>query len=186
MRLRKQLAIMLISSVLALCGLVLFTTQHASAHAAYDTSTPAANSVVKTAPTQVSITFVQNLDPQGEAVTIYDNRGKVVSIGIAQISSSNPKTLTIAMQADGSDIYRVDWQTVSAVDGDPTLGAFVFGVDPSGKLDKVPQLTTASPATNSSNNVSPLLTIVLSIFGVIFGFGAALVMFKQQNAKPVR
>jgi hypothetical protein len=42
----------------------------AQAHAAYKSSTPAANSVLKIAPTVVSITFVQKLSPQGLSITV--------------------------------------------------------------------------------------------------------------------
>ncbi len=68
----------------------------AQAHAAYKSSDPAANSVLKTAPTSVSITFVQKLDPQGLSITVYGNKGDVVSTGQAQISTSDPYTAMIS------------------------------------------------------------------------------------------
>jgi methionine-rich copper-binding protein CopC len=138
----------------------------AQAHAAYVSSTPAANSVLKADPTTVTITFAQNLDPQGLSIIVYGNKAAVVSTGTAQISTTDPKTASITMKGDGSDIYRVDWSTVSAVDGDATLGAFVFGVDPSGKTDKVTpaaivQTTTGTPAW---------VAIATGVAGLVVGF----------------
>src|SRR6516162_3456908 len=147
------LAVCLASFTLAL------TSGVASAHAAYKSSAPAANSVVKTAPTTVSITFVQRLDPSVLNITVYGNKGDIVSTDKAQISSTDPYTATVSMKDDGSDIYRVDWNNKSAEDGDPTLGAFVFAVSASGKSDKVQPTTTA--ATSASSGVPPLVAALI-------------------------
>jgi methionine-rich copper-binding protein CopC len=136
-------------------------------HAAYKASNPAANSVLKAAPTVVSITFVQRLDPQGLNITVYGNKGEVVSTGAAQISATDPYTAVVHMKGDDSDIYRVDWNNVSAEDGDPTLGAFVFAVDPSGQSDKVTPATTATAIT--STGVSALAALLIGIAGLIIG-----------------
>jgi methionine-rich copper-binding protein CopC len=141
----------------------------AEAHAAYKSSNPAANSVRTSAPTTVSITFVQRLSPQGLAITVYGNKADVVSIGTAQISPTDPYTATISMKGDGSDIYRVDWNNVSAEDNDPTLGAFVFAVDASGKSDKVTQPTATK--SSSSPGVSPLAAVLIGLGGLVVGGG---------------
>src|SRR5260370_39689803 len=104
---------------------IAFTTVSAQAHAAYVSSDPAANSVQKTAPTVVRITFAQNLSPQGLSIVVYGHKGNVVSTGPAHISSTDPKTASLTTKGDGSDIYRVAWNNVSAEENDPTLGAFV-------------------------------------------------------------
>jgi len=140
----------------------------AQAHAAYKSSNPAENSVLKTAPTTVSITFVQKLDPQGLSITVYGNKGDVVSTGQAQISANDPYTATIAMKGDGSVIYRVDWNNVSAEDGDPTLGAFVFAVDASGTSDKVTPTQSATTA-GASSGVSIWVAILAGVLGLVVG-----------------
>jgi copper transport protein len=143
----------------------------AQAHAAYKSSNPAPNSVLKTAPTEVTITFLEHPSPQGLSITVYGNKGDVVSTGNAQLSSSDPYTASVAMKGDGSDIYRVDWNNVSADDNDPTLGAFVFGV---GASDKVGATTT--PVTSgTSSGVSPLVAILAGIGGLVVGFLLAFV-----------
>jgi methionine-rich copper-binding protein CopC len=135
-------------------------------HAAYKSSIPAANSIVKTDPTQVTITFLQNLSPQGLKIMVYDNKGQVVSTDDAQIVTGQPATAIVHMKGDGSDIYRVDWQNVSAQDGDSTLGAFVFGV---GDTDKVVPPTT----TTTSSGVAVPFAILIGIVGLVLGYVGA-------------
>jgi len=174
--------------IIALSAVMLMPAALVLAHAAYVSSYPAPNTVYKTAPTEVTIHFAQVLSPQGLSIVVYDNRGRPVSIGQAQISFSDPKTASVAMKADGSDIYRVDWQNVSAEDGDPTLGAFVFGVDPTGKLDKVPAnpygaATASSAATTgaaSSSSGLPLwATALVGVVGLLLGSGGGIVLARQ-------
>jgi copper transport protein len=154
----------------------------AQAHAAYKSSDPAANSVLKTAPTSVSITFVQKLDPQGLNITIYGNKGEVVSTGQAQISTSDPYTATIAMKGDDSDIYRVDWNNVSAEDGDPTLGAFVFAVDASGTSDKVTPTQSATVASTGSD-VSIWVALLAGVGGLVVGGAATFFGLRARTVK---
>lgn len=169
----------LVAIYIAILGLIVAVAP-AQAHAAYKSSNPAANSVVKTAPTTVSITFVQHLSPQGLSIVVYDKKAKAVSTSQAQISPTDPYTASVTMQGDGSDIYRVDWNNVSAEDGDPTLGAFVFGVDPSGKTDKVPPVAAASTTTSSSSGISPLVAVLIGVIGLLVGGAATYVTMRPR------
>jgi methionine-rich copper-binding protein CopC len=154
-------------------------TATAQAHAAYKSSTPAANSVLKSDPTQVRITFVQKLSPQGLSIVVYGNKAEVVSTGMAQISPTDPYTATVTMKGDGSDIYRVDWNNVSAEDSDPTLGAFVFAVDSSGKSDKVQQ-PASTTATIASSGLSPLAGVLIGLGGLLVGGAATYVALRMR------
>lgn len=145
-------------------------------HAAYKSSVPAANSVVKVAPTTVSITFAQRLAPQNLSIVVYDQHARAVSTGQAQISPTDPYTATVTMQGDGSDIYRVDWNDVSAEDGDATVGAFVFGVDPSGATDKVPPVTT----TVTQSGVAPWLAALIGVAGLVVGAGGMFFSIRRR------
>jgi methionine-rich copper-binding protein CopC len=166
---------------LAVCALA-FTSGIAGAHAfhaAYKSSVPAANSVVRATPTVVTITFVQRLDPSLLNITVYGNTANVVSTGKAQILSTDPYTASVTMKGDGSDIYRVDWNNKSAEDGDPTLGAFVFAVDPSGKSDKVQ--STAPTVVNESTGVPGWLAALIGVGGLVVGAGAATAIRLRAN-----
>ncbi len=175
-----QRVMMLVVIVFGAVFALLAGVATAQAHAAYKSSNPAANSVLKTAPTSVSITFVQRLSPQGLAITVYDRVGKVVSTSQAQISATDPYTASVTMTGDGSDIYRVDWNTVSAEDNDPTIGAFVFGVDPSGKTDKVPPAAAATPAATTTG-VAPLVAALIGVAGLIIGGGFTYLSLRPRH-----
>jgi methionine-rich copper-binding protein CopC len=176
--LARRLAPVPLAMGIATAALAL-TVSAASAHASYVRSTPAANAVLTSAPSTVSITFAQRLDPQGLMIAVYGHKGNIVSTGQAQISATDPKTATISMKGDDSDIYRVDWQTVSAEDGDPTLGAFVFAVDPSGKSDKVVTTTSVAP---TSSGVPPLIAALIGVGGLILG-GGGMYAFTRTRAR---
>jgi methionine-rich copper-binding protein CopC len=181
---RRAGAIVMAAYLTALCTVsaVAFPSSIASAHAfhaAYKSSVPAANSVVKVAPTVVSITFVQRLDPSQLNIIVYGNTDDVVSTGKAQISASDPYTASVTMKGDGSDIYRVDWNNKSAEDGDPTLGAFVFAVDSSGTSDKVQATTTT--IVNTSTGVPGWLAALIGIAGLVIGAGAAMAIRPRMN-----
>jgi methionine-rich copper-binding protein CopC len=165
-----------IAATMALAAIVLMPASLALAHAAFVSSDPAPNSVLKTVPTRVTIHFAQVLNPQGLSIVVYDNRGRPVSIGNAQISFSDPRSASVAMKGDGSDIYRVDWQNISAEDGDPTLGAFVFGVSPTGTLDKVPanpygsSIGSGSASASGSSSGLPIwATALVGVAGLLIG-----------------
>jgi methionine-rich copper-binding protein CopC len=168
----------LFGAVLALVGGVATV----EAHAAYKSSDPAANSVVTVAPSTVSITFVQRLSPQGLSIVVYDRVGKAVSTSQAQISATDPYTASVSMTGDGSDIYRVDWNNVSAEDSDPTIGAFVFGVDPTGKTDKVPPVATVTPTAPTSTGVAPFVAALIGIAGLVIGAGFTFVSLRRPGA----
>ena len=182
---RLRAARRMLSACLAValaCFAVVLGTLTAEAHAAYKSSNPAENSVLKEAPTTVSITFVQKLDPQGLNITVYGNKGEVVSTGQAQISATDPYTASVSMKGDDSDIYRVDWNNVSAEDGDPTLGAFVFAVDPSGQSDKVTP-TATTPAATTSTGVSPWVAVLIGLVGLIVGAGGTFFGMRSRQTR---
>ncbi len=160
---RTRIALVGIAASIALF-LFALTTSIASAHAYYVSSVPAANSIIAKAPSQVTITFAQALDPKGLHIVVYDQNEKVVSTGPAVISTANPDQASVPMTGDGSEIYRVDWHTTSAQDGDSTLGAFVFGIN---GTDKVTPATTTS--TNSPS--PPFNPLLVGLIGVILGAG---------------
>jgi len=156
------------SAVVSVLLLVVFAAlpDTAFANADFDTSTPAANSVNKAAPTQVVINFKQNVSPNGFNVVVYNVGGTAIS-DKPVIDPANPHRVTVNMTGDSSEIYRVDWQTVSAEDGKATLGAFTFMVSKTGGTSSGSSGTTVKSTTSqSSSNVVPILA---AIIGLIVG-----------------
>lgn len=164
-------------------ALALLAPGIASAHASYVSSDPAANAVLKTAPTTVTIHFAENVNPTGSEVVVYDAQHKQVSTAPAQVDRADLKTMTVPMQGDGSEVYLVEWQTVSADDGDPDIGAFTFDVNASGSAAASPTVTpdAASPASSSGSTGSSgssgspgWVVALVGIAGLVAGAGGTL------------
>ncbi|HZR98845.1 MAG TPA: copper resistance CopC family protein [Chloroflexota bacterium] len=110
--------------------LQLATPRGAAAHARYDHSDPAAESVVPTAPAQVQAWFTEGVRNQGSSLQVMDAAGNRVDNNDGQVDLQNPDRqrmfVTLPPLPDG--VYTVRWVTVSADDGDQAEGTFRFGV----------------------------------------------------------
>jgi methionine-rich copper-binding protein CopC len=161
-------------AALLLAGLAaLWSPAVASAHAAYVSSDPAANAVLKTAPTLVTLHFAENVNPTGSDVFVYDAKGKQVSTGPAQVDRGDLKTMTVGMQGDDSETYLVVWHNVSADDGDPDTGAFTFIV--SATATPQPTATTAGgsggthTSSSGSTGIPGWVAALIGILGLVVG-----------------
>ena len=105
----------------------------ASAHADYDRSLPAAGSVIPRAPERVEIWFTQELFRREGAnvIAVRAASGERVDAGDPVVDDRDRTHLSVGL-APGlpAGRYDVDWQTLSAVDGDTARGSFAFTLDP--------------------------------------------------------
>ena len=85
---RAALAVLLALSVVA-AG-----SASVAAHAMLLSSSPAANAVLATAPTSVTITFTEPPDPHVSSVRVLDIAGAVHTTGPAVTGTGGPTTLT--------------------------------------------------------------------------------------------
>jgi methionine-rich copper-binding protein CopC len=159
----------------------------ASAHASFVSSDPAPGTVVATAPTQVSVTFAEEVNPAGadgipsslqvyhnsDLTNIYhsDQDAKLVSPeNGTQYPLSDAKTMTIPVTGDGDGIYEVYWHTVSADDGDQDSGVFFFGVGTGNVLGFPTTASSTPPATTTTSSGTPIwVTILVGIVGLVLG-----------------
>ncbi|MEU5594090.1 copper resistance protein CopC [Streptomyces sp. NPDC020298] len=138
---------------LAVTGALLAGAGPASAHAALTGSDPAQGVVVKKAPTQVSLTFSEQVSMNDDSLHVLDPKGKKVDVG----KPSNISGTTYAVQlksglADGT--YTVAYQVVSA-DSHPVSGAYTFSVG-------APSQTTVSVSGQTAGG---------GVVGWLYGFG---------------
>ncbi|MET7982376.1 copper resistance protein CopC [Streptomyces sp. NPDC005281] len=111
---------------LAVCGALLVGAAPASAHAALTGSNPTQGSVVDQAPTQVSLTFSEQVSLNGNSLQVLDPKGDRVDAGGA--SDLGGDTYGLKMRPGLPDgTYTVTYQVVSA-DSHPVSGAFTFSV----------------------------------------------------------
>lgn len=96
----------------------------AQAHAFLDHATPLVGSTVSTAPTELSLSFTQNLEPSFSTVEVTGPKGARVDTGKPQISGN---TMRVGLKAGGPGTYHVHWHALS-VDTHTTQGSFTFHV----------------------------------------------------------
>jgi len=108
-------------------GIVLAVAAPASAHATLEGSTPAQNSVVTSAPNQVTLTFDEAVGISADSIRAFNPNGDRVDDGNTT-STSNPDEIEIGLSSGlANGTYTVAWHVISA-DSHPVEGAFVFSV----------------------------------------------------------
>ncbi|MEU6799991.1 copper resistance CopC/CopD family protein [Streptomyces neyagawaensis] len=120
-RLRALLLLLLATVAAVLAGAV-----PVSAHAALTGSDPQQGSVVQEAPSQISLTFSEQVATSDGSVRVYDPKGKQVDTGdVADLGGNSYGVKLRPGQPDGT--FTVTYQVVSA-DSHPVSGAFTFSV----------------------------------------------------------
>ncbi|MFD4787566.1 copper resistance CopC/CopD family protein [Streptomyces sp. NPDC058459] len=116
----------LVLLLLAVAGALFAGASPASAHAALTGSDPAQGVVVDRAPTQISVTFSEQVAMGDGALRVLDPKGKPVQSGKpANVSGTTYAVRLHAGLADGT--YTVAYQVVSA-DSHPVAGAYTFSI----------------------------------------------------------
>ncbi|HWG23635.1 copper resistance CopC/CopD family protein [Actinospica sp.] len=117
----------LLVSLAVAVGIVLAVAAPASAHATLEGSTPAQNSVVTTAPGQVTLTFDEAVGISADSIRVFNPNGDRVDDGDTT-STSNPAEIEIGLRSGlANGTYTIAWHVISA-DSHPVEGAFVFSV----------------------------------------------------------
>ncbi|MER5211360.1 copper resistance protein CopC [Streptomyces sp. NPDC002838] len=139
--------------LLAATGLLLSSAAPASAHAALTGSDPQQGVVVDKAPTQVSLTFSEQVSTSADSLRVLDPQGKPVQRG----KPSNVSGTTYAVQLHGGlpdGTYTVTYQVVSA-DSHPVSGAYTFSIG-------APSSTSVSVSSQTAGG---------GVVGWLYGFG---------------
>src|SRR2546425_4312331 len=196
--------VQLLTALLLSLGLFFVMMGIASAHANYpahakvNKAIPAIGSTVSQAPATVTVFTLENINPTPSKsnLFVYSPAGDLISQGNAKVSLTNPREMSITIKPDPANlhgIYVVRWITVSAEDGDPDQGAFVFTVNAAAVASPTPAATTStSQATTPSNtNTSgtsgtPIwVPIVVGVIALLVGLGAGLGFGRRSSASSV-
>ncbi|MFF4832321.1 copper resistance CopC/CopD family protein [Streptomyces sp. NPDC001315] len=138
---------------LAVIGALLVGAGPASAHAALTGSDPAQGVVVDKAPTQVSLTFSEQVAMSDDALRVLDPKGNRVDSGKpANVSGTTYSVQLHSGLPDGT--YTVTYQVVSA-DSHPVSGAYTFSIGS-------PSQTTVSASQPTAGG---------GVVGWLYGFG---------------
>lgn len=123
-RIRTAVAAAAVATIAALA-----VAAPASAHDELVSSSPAADAQLTTAPTELSLTFSNDLlsldENSGTAMTVVDQAGEDWVDGEPVIQADNVTVPLAEGMPDGA--YTVTWQVVSS-DGHPTSGEYSFSL----------------------------------------------------------
>ncbi len=165
-------------------------------HAKVTKAIPAIGSTVSQAPTTVTVFALENInpDPNKSNLFIYSPAGDLISQGNAKVSLTNPEEMSIAIKPDSANlngVYVVQWKTVSALDGDPDQGAFVFTVKTGTVTTPTPLATTTAstaPSTTTTSGIggTPVwVSIVVGVVALLIGLSVGLVLGRRRTASSV-
>ncbi|MEE2814529.1 MAG: copper resistance CopC family protein [Actinomycetota bacterium] len=154
-RIRTTIAAVAVATVAALA-----VAAPASAHDTIVSSTPAADSQLTAAPTEVVLTFSNTLlsidENSGTAMTVIDESGEDWVAG-PPVVAADTVTVPLAEGMPGG-AYTVTWQVVSS-DGHPTSGEYGFSLtlpEASAEPSATPSETaTAEPTDPPSDAAQP-------------------------------
>ena len=197
---RLQLIFAIPLSLGLLCLMTGTALAHAAipAHAKVLSAIPAIGSTVSQAPTTVTVFTAENInpDPNKSNLFVYSPAGDLISQGNAAVSFTNPKQMSIPIKPDSAHpngVYVVQWKTVSALDGDPDQGAFVFTVNTGVVTTPTPvpttstsQTTPPTATTTSGTGDTPVwVPIVVGVLALLIGLGGGLALGRQRSASPI-
>ena len=98
----------------------------ARAHAALESTEPAAGAILDAPPDAVTLHFTARVHADDDAVNVFDATGEPVETG--DVEQVDDRTVRVALDGIGSGGYVVAWKVASA-DGHPINGAFTWRVD---------------------------------------------------------
>src|SRR4051812_14921088 len=109
-------------AVMAAMALCVVATS-AFAHAFVDHAVPAVGSTVRTSPTEVMVSFTQELEPAFSTIKVEDAKGGVVAAADKAVDPSNRMMLRLTVPSLAPGKYRVVWRVLS-IDSHVTEGDF--------------------------------------------------------------
>src|SRR5260370_6883302 len=154
------------------------------AHAKVNKAIPAIGSTVSQTPATVTVFTLENINPTPSKsnLFVYSPAGDLISQGNAKVSLTNPREMSITIKPEPANlkgVYVVRWITVSAEDGDPDQGAFVFTVNAAAAVaSSTPSTsqgtTTTTSTTNSSGGTPVWVPILVGVLALLVGLGGGL------------
>jgi len=173
----RRLLLVTFAALLAMFAALLFPAA-ALAHAEPTSSTPAPDETLKEAPSSVTITFSQTVNPSGSNIIVYDAKGAKVSTRPASLVNGDLKKMSVPMQGTDSEEYLVVWHTLSADDEEPAIGAFHFAVNATGAPE--PTAPTGDEASSSGGGAAPWLVILVGLVGLAVGGAGGYILARRR------
>lgn len=150
-------------------GLALMQASLVLAHAALLLAAPTPNGFhpANDPPTQVTLTFSEEVIPAFAAIRVLNQAGEAMDNGDVQTANPERTALTVSLKPLSTGLYTVAWKVVSTIDGHATSGSYVFGVGvlPAGQpIRAAPHLSSASLAARWLTLTGQVLLLGLFVF----------------------
>ncbi|MFF7318660.1 copper resistance protein CopC [Streptomyces albogriseolus] len=157
----------------------------ASAHAALRASDPEDGSVVRTAPTHITLTFTESVGLLEDSFRIYGPDNRRVPMEEPEHAAGAADTARAALPRDlGEGTYTVAWRVVSA-DSHPVSGAFTFSIGkPSPTPPAAPQDHAEHPVTKSLYDTGRYLAYLAA--ALLIGTAAFAALCRPPDTGPLR
>ena len=160
---------MTIRHVAAAAALVAATASTAAAHAEIVSSAPPAGANLQAPPTEVTITFDDELDPDASGFIVTDSHGMEVGSGEVDLTVADRNVIKGAVTITDPGIYTVTY-AVAGLDGHQIEGTFSFGVLATGPI---PGQTGGEPDTALSREPPASRLVMLGILLLVLAGATA-------------
>jgi methionine-rich copper-binding protein CopC len=108
---------------------LLATSASAFAHAELESANPPPNATLRVTPSEVSITFGEEVDAGFSGIEVLDAKGNREDESAARSAPGDARILSVALKPLAPGIYKVVWHATS-VDSHKTKGSYGFTVKP--------------------------------------------------------
>ncbi len=144
----------------ALAGIfIVATAAPAWAHAILNSTDPPINGVVAQAPSQLSLTYSENVEVSFGAIRVYTCAGTRITTDAPGHTPTSDHTVVVKIPKLAPGVYLVAWRVISA-DSHPVNGTYSFRVGPGAP----PSVNGCATETNAKSS---------KIVGVLFGIARA-------------
>jgi copper transport protein len=106
-------------------GIVVLAAAPAFAHATLESEIPSANTTVATSPTQLKLTFDENVEISFGSIALFDQKGNRVDTGAPHHSATTDHAIEASVPHLPDGAYVLTWRVISA-DSHPVHGAYTF------------------------------------------------------------
>ena len=154
----------------SLAALIAAVPGAAAAHVELQSSTPAAGENLDTAPTEVTLTFDDELDPDESSFTVVDADGNEVGSGEVDLTVADRNVMAGEVTITDPGVYTVEYFVVGD-DGHEVTSTFSFGYDadepiPETTADEPPSTALPRPTTPLATLIGSLLVVLAGVIGV--------------------
>ena len=159
----------------------------ANAHAILDSSSPSSSQVLSTQPTQITLTFNEEIESKLGSIRLFNADQKEIRIDKTERSAADNRTAFANLPELKNGVYIVVWRVVSA-DGHPVNGAFPFeiGTVSSGSAQKLLSSVLKGIETNSDLGNPLAFARLLSFLGAIVLIGMVSITWGSSLVRTQR